>query len=41
MYGWELESWEHVVDVCMGKRKGGGREKIIKILENDGRRKLG
>ena len=35
--GWELESWEHVVEICMGERERGGRERIREILEEDGR----
>ena len=35
--GWELESWEHVVEICMGERERGGRERIREILEDDGR----
>lgn len=35
--GWEYKSWEHVVDVCMEEGKGGEREEIIRILEDDGR----
>lgn len=35
--GWELESWEHLVEVCMEEGRGRGREKIVKILEDDGR----
>ena len=34
---WELETWEHVVEECMREEEGDGREKILKILENDGR----
>lgn len=33
--GWEEESWEHVVEVCMGEGKG--KEEILRILEDDGR----
>lgn len=31
LYGWAEESWEHVVEVCMGEGKSGGREEILKI----------
>lgn len=34
--GWAKESWEHVVEVCMGEGKGGGKEEILEILEDDG-----
>lgn len=34
---WKLESWEHMVDVCMGEDKEEGREEIIRILEDDGK----
>lgn len=35
--GWEEESWEHVVEVYMGEGKDGGKEEILRILEDDGR----
>lgn len=37
--GWVEESWEHVVEVCIREGKGGGREEILEILEDDGREK--
>lgn len=35
--GWEEETWEHVVEICMGEGAGGGREEILKILSDDGK----
>ena len=34
---WELETWEHVVKECMREGEGDGRERILEILEDDGR----
>ena len=34
---WEEETWEHVVEVCMREEGRGGRERVIEILEDDGR----
>lgn len=35
--GWAEETLEHVVEVCMEEGEEGGRVKILKILEEDGR----
>lgn len=35
--GWAEETWEHVVEICMREGREGGREKILEILEEDGR----
>jgi len=35
--GWAEETWEHVVEVCMREGEEGGRDKILEILEEDGR----
>lgn len=35
--GWKEKTWEHVVEVCMGEERGGRRENILNILEEDGR----
>jgi len=34
--GWEEETWEHVVEVCMGEKGGSGKEMIVKILDEGG-----
>jgi len=36
LYGWEEETWEHVVEVCMEKEGGSGKEMIVKILDKGG-----
>lgn len=33
--GWEEESRKHL-EIYMGKGKGGGKEEILRILENNG-----
>lgn len=39
IYGCAEESWKHVVEICMGEGRGGGREEILRILGDDGRGK--
>jgi len=34
--GWEEETWEHVVEICMREGDEGGREKILRILDDSG-----
>jgi len=35
--GWAEETWEHMMEVCMREEEEGGRDKILEILEDDGR----
>jgi len=34
--GWEEETWEHVVEVCMRKEGGGGKMRIEDLLDEGG-----
>jgi len=36
LYGWEEETWEHVVEVCMRKEGARGKVKIVKIMNEEG-----
>lgn len=35
--GWAEETWEHVMEVCMREKGVRGRERILEILDEDGR----